>query len=81
MRNRQKRLTVNLESGNEECCVFQVQCEETGETQVGGVRTLSLIQASSSQRKLIRRVTAGKQVSPLTSNSLEFHKALYSLFL
>ena len=46
-----------------------------------GAIAFSRIQASSSQRKLIRRVTAGKQVSPLTSNSLEFHKALYSLFL
>ena len=61
--------------------MFQVQCEETGETQVGRVRTLWLIQASSSQRKLIRGVTVGKQLPLLTSNSLEFHKALYSLFL
>ena len=53
-RNRQKRLTVNLESGNEECWVFQEQCEETGETQAGAVRTLWLIQVAAAAAKSLQ---------------------------
>ena len=54
MRNRQKRLTITLESGNEECWVFQVQYEEIRETQAGAVRTLWLIQAAAAAAKSLQ---------------------------